>query len=74
MVSLLRQRIQPLTICKVRAHTHVLGNDEADILAKDKTKKPHRLPSLQCFFYDFLFFIQVAPLKHILKPIHPDVE
>jgi hypothetical protein len=27
----------------------------------------------QCFFYDFLFFAQVAPLKHILKPIHPDV-
>ena len=27
----------------------------------------------QCFFYDFLFIIQLAPLKHILKPIHPDV-
>jgi hypothetical protein len=27
----------------------------------------------QCFFYDFLFFAQVAPLKHILKSIHPDV-
>jgi hypothetical protein len=27
----------------------------------------------QCFFYDFLFFAQVAPLKQILKPIHPDI-
>jgi hypothetical protein len=27
----------------------------------------------QFFFYDFLFFAEVAPLKHILKPIHPDV-
>jgi hypothetical protein len=46
MVSLLRQHTHPLSIHRVHAHTHILGNDEVDTLAKAGTKKSHRLPSL----------------------------
>jgi hypothetical protein len=44
MVHMLRLRIQPTTIVKIKAHAYIQGNEFADRLVKQGTKIPHRLP------------------------------
>ena len=44
MVNMLQQRTQTLTIYKVRAHSNILGNEEADALAKAGNELEHRHP------------------------------
>ncbi len=39
MVEMLKQRTQPTTIGKVKAHINIEGNEQADKLAKNGTKK-----------------------------------
>ena len=40
-MNFLAQRTQPTTLYKVRAHTNIKGNEEADTLAKEGTSKEH---------------------------------
>ena len=42
MVEMLKSRTQPTTIYKVKAHANIDGNEQADQLAKDGTKKEYR--------------------------------
>jgi ribonuclease HI len=35
IVKLLKDRVAPTTLHKVRAHTNIIGNEEADKLAKE---------------------------------------
>ena len=39
MVEMLKRRIQPITIYKVKAQAKINGNEQADQLAKEGTKK-----------------------------------
>jgi ribonuclease HI len=80
MVHILQSRIHPLSIHKVRAHTHIPGNDIADQLAKDGNKLPHRYPR-----YDFehahptpYYFhkhtwpsMANTPYKGLVRHLHP---
>jgi hypothetical protein len=45
MVEMLKQRTQPTTIYKVKAHTNIEGNEQADQLAKAGTKKKYSFAS-----------------------------
>jgi ribonuclease HI len=38
IVKLLKDRVSPTTLYKVRAHTNIIGNEEADKLAKEGSK------------------------------------
>jgi ribonuclease HI len=42
MVQLLQNRIQPITLYKVRAHVNIDGNEQADTLAKEGLELDHR--------------------------------
>ena len=42
MVEMLKSRTQPTTINKVKAHKNIEGNEQADLLAKEGTKKTYR--------------------------------
>ena len=42
MVEMLKNRTQLTTIRKVKAHTNIVGNEQADQLAKQGTKKRYR--------------------------------
>ena len=42
MVEMLKSRIQPTSIYKVKAHINIDGNEQADQLAKQGTKKIYR--------------------------------
>jgi hypothetical protein len=45
MVEMLKTRTQPTTIYKVKAHINIEGNEQADALAKNGTKKIYRFAS-----------------------------
>ena len=45
MVEMLKRQTQPTTICKVKAHINIDGNEQADQLAKLGTKKIYRFAS-----------------------------
>jgi hypothetical protein len=42
MVDMLKKRTQLTTISKVKAHTNIEGNEQADLLAKSGAKKRYR--------------------------------
>jgi len=42
MIEMLKNRTQPTTIYKVKAHTNIDGNEQADQLAKQGAKKKYR--------------------------------
>ena len=45
MVKMIKIRTQPTTIYKVKAHINIKGNEQADTLAKNGTKKIYRFAS-----------------------------
>ena len=49
MVEMLKTRTQPTTIYKVKAHTNINGNEQADILAKNDTKKNKNKIALKAY-------------------------
>jgi ribonuclease HI len=44
IISMISAHTQPLSLFKVRAHTHIYGNDQADQLAKAGNTLPHHPP------------------------------
>ena len=42
MIEMLKKRTQPTTIYKVKTHTNINGNEQADQLAKNGAKKQYR--------------------------------
>ena len=45
MVRMLKSRTQSTTLNKVKAHINIEGNEQADILAKNGTKKQYTFAS-----------------------------
>jgi ribonuclease HI len=59
MVDMLKKRTQPTTISKVKAHTNIEGNEQADQLAKSGAKKRYRFATKSYeFAHTTPFFFQ----------------